>query len=45
MQELLETFGLEEQFTVIQADAMLLECLDCGEEVKADVVDLHGCVN
>ena len=44
MQNLLETFGLEEQFAVKQADAMLLQCRDCGEEVRADVADLHGCV-
>ena len=44
MQNLLSLFDLEEQFRVKQADAMLLECRDCGDEVRADVADLHGCV-
>jgi len=26
-----------------QPDAMLLRCTDCGETVRAGVVDLHGC--
>ena len=43
LQMLLEQFGLGEQFIVIQEDAMLLECVECGERVTADVVDLHGC--
>lgn len=26
-----------------QPDAMELTCLDCGETVRAEVVDLHTC--
>ena len=27
-----------------QRDAMRLRCQDCGETVRAEVADLHGCV-
>ena len=45
MQDLLEQFGLADQFIVIQEDAMLLECVDCEERLTADVVDLHSCLH
>lgn len=37
----LRAYGLYDRFEVIQADACRLRCLDCGEEVQAEVVDLH----
>lgn len=30
-------------FVWVQPDAMILECTDCGTEVRAGVLDLHRC--
>lgn len=45
MQDLLEAFGLDEQFSVVQADAMKIRHEACGEIVRAETADLHlrGC--
>lgn len=32
-----------EGFVWEQPDAMQLRCVKCGETVRAEVVDLHGC--
>jgi hypothetical protein len=32
-----------EGFVWVQPDAMELRCTDCGQTVKAGVVDLHTC--
>ena len=32
-----------EPFEWAQRDAMKLRCRDCGEIVRAEVADLHGC--
>lgn len=43
MENLLQSFGLDEKYAVIQADAMQLRCRDCNAIVRADLVDLHDC--
>ena len=44
LQRLLDSFGLGDQFEVVQPDTMELRCQECNEIVTADVVDLHACV-
>lgn len=39
--ELLEAFDLEDQFIVVQPDAMRIRCTDCGTEISAECADLH----
>lgn len=43
LQEMLEDFDLQDDFEVVQPDAMLLACRHCGEEVRAETADLHAC--
>ena len=43
LSSMLESFGLEDDWIVVQPDTMELECVHCGDRVTADVVDLHTC--
>lgn len=41
LQGMLDSYGLGDRFRILQADALELECVECGDTVRAETVDVH----